>query len=155
MSDSTAPSPWSALLNIVIPGAGHWLHGERTKAIALFAIIHVIVIATLLAGAAVAPPQPPEPMFTGGLSQSDPIGNAMRTMEKVAQGSNGISVWATKFFGYDKPFDGGFQNTYVTNLLNLAGILNLLAAFFLFDQKRAEAKAAAQVVEKPRKEKKR
>lgn len=137
-----------------MPGAGHWLHGEKTKAIALFSIIHVMVICTLMAGAAVAPPQPPEPMFTGGLSQSDPIGNAMRTLEKVAQGSNGVSVWATKFFGYDTAFDGTFQNAYVTNLLNLAGILNLLAVFFLFDEKRMESKSA-QAAERSRKEKKR
>ncbi|MCC6263468.1 MAG: hypothetical protein IT169_07825 [Bryobacterales bacterium] len=134
-------SPWIAFAGIFVPGAGHWLAGERTKAIALFAIIHLAVIGTLLGGAAVAPPVPPEPMFIAGLSSSDPIGNAMRTMEQVAQRSNGVSVWAAQFFGYDAPFDGTSENSMVTNLLNLAGILNLLAVFYLFDEKRAEGKA--------------
>lgn len=134
-------SPWGALAGIFVPGAGHWLAGERTKAIALFVIIHLAVIGTLLGGAAVSPPVAPEPMFTSGLSSADPIGNAMRTMEQVAQRSNGISVWAAEFFGYDRPFDGTSENAIVTNLMNLAGILNLLAVFYLFDQKRAEGKA--------------
>lgn len=139
-------SPWSAFAGIFVPGAGHWLAGERTKAIALFVIIHVVVIGTLLGGAAVAPPVAPEPMFISGLSSSDPIGNAMRTMEQVAQGSNGISIWAAEFFGYDRPFDGTSGNAMVTNLLNLAGILNLLAVFYLFDEKRAEGKAFQQAL---------
>lgn len=134
-------SPWVAFAGIFVPGAGHWLAGERARAIALFAIIHVAVIGTLLGGAAVAPPIAPEPSFIAGLSSSDPIGNAMRTMEQVAQRSNGLSIWAAEFFGYDAPFDGTSENSMVTNLLNLAGILNLLAVFYLFDAKRLEGKA--------------
>lgn len=139
-------SPWSAFAGIVIPGAGHWLAGERTKAIALFAIINLAVIGTLLGGAAVAPPVAPEPMFIAGLSSADPIGNAMRTMEQIAQKSNGILFWGTEFFGYNTPFDGTSENSMVTNLLNLAGILNLLAVFYLFDEKRAESKAFKQAL---------
>jgi hypothetical protein len=133
-------SPWSAFAGLLIPGAGHWLAGEKTKAMALFAIVHLVVLGTLLGGAATAPPVPPEPMFISGLSSSDPIGNAMRTMENVAQRSNGLAVWAAQFFGYARPFDGSFHNAFTTNLLNLIGILNLLAVFYLFDAKRVECK---------------
>lgn len=146
MSDLTKtlqepPSPWNAFAGIFVPGAGHWLMGERDKAIALFVIIHVVVIGAFLGGAAVAPPVPPEPMFISGLSSSDPIGNTMRTLEQVAQRSNGVSVWATEFFGYSTPFDGTYGNASITNLLNVAGILNLLAVFYLFDEKRTMAKS--------------
>ena len=151
MSDATKrleepASPWVAFAGIFVPGAGHWLAGERTKAIAIFVIIHVAVLGTLLGGAAVAPPVAPEPMFIAGLSSSDPIGNLMRTMEQVAQKSNGFTMWAATFFGYDTPFDGTSENSMVTNLLNLAGILNLLAVFYLFDEKRAENKTFQQEV---------
>lgn len=149
------PNPWLAFAGIVVPGAGHWLSGERDRAIAIFVLIHLIVLATLLGGAAVAPPIPPEPMFISGLSQSDPIGNTMRALERIAQGSTGISLWASKFFGYQNPFDGTFANTFFTNLLNLGGLLNLLASFYLFDRQRLVAKEFRQQLANARKEKKR
>lgn len=149
------PNPWLALVGIVLPGAGHWLSGDRPRAIAIFALVHVVVVLALLGGAAVAPPIPPEPMFTSGLSQSDPIGNTMRALERIAQGSNGISVWATKFLGYNQPFDGTFPNTFYTNLLNLGGLLNLLACFYLFDRQRLLAKTFREQLAAARKEKKR
>ncbi len=139
-------SAWGAFAGILIPGAGHWLANERKKAVALFVIINLAVIGTLLGGAAVAPPVAPEPMFIAGLSSADPIGNAMRTMERIAQKSNGLLFWGAEFFGYETPFDGTSENAMVTNLLNLAGILNLLAVFYLFDEKRAEARAFKQAL---------
>lgn len=149
------PNPWLAFAGIAIPGAGHWLSGDRQRAIAVFVLVHVVVLAALLGGAAVAPPVSPEPTFLYGLSQSDPIGNTMRALERIAQGSNGLAVWAAKFFGYRQPFDGTFGNTFFTNLLNLAGLLNLLATFFLFDRQRLAAKELAAAVASARKEKKR
>lgn len=148
------PNPWLALVGIAVPGAGHWLSGEKQKAIGIFLLIHLVVLVAILGGAAVAPPIPPEPAYAASLSQSDPIGSTMRTMERVAQSSSGISVWATKFMGYYRPFDGTFTNTFYTNLLSLAGLLNLLSAFYLFDKQRLIAKHMAAVVANARKEKK-
>jgi hypothetical protein len=149
------PNPWLAFVGILVPGAGHWFSGDRQRALALFVSIHLVIIVAFLGGAAVAPPQPPEPIFTSGLSQSDPIGNTMRALERFAQGSNGLAVWATKFFGYQKPFDGTFANTFFTNLLNLGGLLNLLACFYLFDTKRTDARLYKEKLAAARKEKKR
>lgn len=149
------PNPWLAFAGIALPGAGHWLSGDRTRAIVVFALIHGLVLLAFLGGAAVAPPVPPEPYFTSGLSQSDPIGNTMRALERFAQGANGAAVWAVKFLGYNQPFDGTFANTFFTNLLNLGGLLNLLACFFLFDLKRHESALYRERVALARKEKKR
>lgn len=149
------PNPWLAFAGVLIPGAGHWLSGDRQRAVAVCLLVHLVVAVAFLGGAAVAPPIPPEPMFISGLSQSDPIGNTMRALERIAQGSNGISVWATKFFGYSQPFDGTFSNTFFTNLLNLGGLLNLLACFYLFDRQRQLSKAFREQLAAARKEKKR
>lgn len=148
------PTPWAAFAGIVIPGAGHWLVGDRNRAIAIFALVHAVVLIALLGGAAVTPPVPPEPSFLYGLSQSDPIGNTMRALERTFQNSNGLAVWVTKFFGYNRSFDGTFGNTFFTNLLSLAGLLNLLATFFLFDSERMAAKDLSAALKSSAKEKK-
>lgn len=149
------PNPWLAFAGIVVPGAGHFLSGDRTRAIAVFLLVHLLVALSLWNGAAVSPPIPPEPMAFAGISQSDPIGNIMRAMERVAQGANGLAIFAVKFFGYNQPFDGTFANTFFTNLLNLAGLLNLLACFYLFDSERNRAKLFREQLATARKEKKR
>jgi hypothetical protein len=149
------PNPWAAFAGIAIPGAGHWIVGDRTRAVAIFALVHLVVLVALLGGAAVTPPVSPEPSFLYGLSQSDPIGNTMRALERTFQSANGLSVWAVKFFGYSRAFDGTFGNTFFTNLLSLAGLLNLLATFYLFDSERLASKELASAVANARKENKR
>jgi hypothetical protein len=149
------PNPWIAFAGILLPGAGHFLAGDRTRAIAIFALVHALVALAVLNGAAVAPPISPEPLAFSGIAQSDPIGNIMRTLERVAQGATGIALFVTKFFGYNQPFDGSFANTFFTNLLNLGGLLNLLAVFYLFDSERNRAKAYREHLAAARKEKKR
>lgn len=155
LSKAEPGNPWLALVGIALPGAGHWLLGERHKAIAIAVLVHAMVIGTLLSGAAVAPPVTPDPMFTSSLSQTDPIGSTMRLLESVAQRSNGIAVWGTLFFGYKQPFTGSFTNAYISNLLSLAGILNLLATFYLFDERRKTVRERKQVAAPERRGKKR
>lgn len=109
------------MAGLVVPGAAHWLTGERAKAAVYAGMVLTLFAAGVWLNGSTALPTEAE---LAGLDGTALLlfrgGAAVKTLA-------GLPYFALAAVGYAPTFLAGIANEYGTKLLTMAGLVNLLA----------------------------
>jgi hypothetical protein len=105
----------------LLPGAAHWMRGQRTKAVIYGAMVLTLVAAGVSLNGANTMPAAAELKGVDGTARLMFLGGA--TVKAFA----GLPYFAPYLAGYSQSFLSGALHEYGTKLLAMAGLVNLLA----------------------------
>ncbi len=109
---------WMPVLGLawLVPGAGHFLLGKKTRALLLFTCVLVAFVLGLMTRGALFSPQTGD-LFTTIIYCGGFAGNV----------ASGVFYLMTVWLGYNQPDVAGHVHDYGTKLLVGAGLMNILA----------------------------
>ncbi|MBY0505658.1 MAG: hypothetical protein K2X03_17220 [Bryobacteraceae bacterium] len=113
--------PLALAAGLAMPGAAHWLTGQRGKAIVYAGMVLTLVTAGVLLQGSTAMPGEAELAGLDGTSRLMFWGGA--ALKSFA----GLPYFALSLGGYAPTFLAGLANEYGTKLLTMAGLVNVLA----------------------------
>ena len=120
--------PLALAAGLVIPGAAHWLTGQRAKAALYGGMVLTLVIAGVSLNGSTAMPSPAE------LAGLDGTALLMFRAGAAVKALAGLPYLALSLFGYAPTFMAGIAHEYGTKLLTMAGLVNLLALADVYPQ---------------------
>lgn len=123
--------PVALLAGLVVPGAAHWMLGQRGKAFIYSGMVLTLVAAGVWMQGANTMPNAAELDGVDGTARLMFLGGA------AVKALAGLPYFALSLAGYSQSFTAGIVNEYGTKLLAMAGLVNLLALADAFTKEKS------------------
>ena len=113
--------PLALVAGLALPGAAHWMFGQRAKAGIHAGMVFTLVAAGAWLQGANTLPSAAEMQGVDGTARLMFLGGA------AVKACAGLPYFALSLAGYSQSFLSGILNEYGTKLLAMAGLVNILA----------------------------